>query len=507
MLVESKLQIENCGGVSAPQPPAPSLQPRGISLTEVLIAMGIMTVGLLGVASVFPVGTWYMEKAKVADQGSAIAQSVMSDIVARGLLNPGAWLVVTPAPLSAVVTSPNYRYMTKDGKYTSVRAPVPGTFTRPYAETLAEGLKQNPTDPVLLSKQFGNAIVIDPMFSTAAANNSATAIGNLNAAAYAFPACAYAAFPWSGSYYGTRAWDPWRASGGTEKTWPIRRATFQQSNGWPLDRSMAESLCRGSDDLAYDFPQRADRPAMQNWDTAASTSGQIPLARKWTGDYSWIASVVPTTNAGRDGMARNPEGFSYNVSVVVFYKRGMPSTPPTVNSEMIDASSYERAVGAKILSTGTNGGEVLLTQLYAGNSPVDSLTASPFDNLKAGQWIMLCGPHPNSSATEPRFVLNWYQVLSIDKVGAGVQNFNPSRQRVVAVRGPEWPWQPRLSYPSAQQNSNAALLSDDLCAGIFKGAVAVHTKTLRLESPAGGAFGSGTSFITPPGVQKSIGTY
>ena len=43
----------NCFGPppSALHPPRP-----GISLTEVLIAMGILTVGLLGVASIFPVG-------------------------------------------------------------------------------------------------------------------------------------------------------------------------------------------------------------------------------------------------------------------------------------------------------------------------------------------------------------------------------------------------------------------------------------------------------------------
>ncbi len=63
---------------------------RGLSLTEVLISMGILTLGLLGVASVFPVGSYYMQKAETSDKGSAIAQSVFSDLMARGMLNPRA---------------------------------------------------------------------------------------------------------------------------------------------------------------------------------------------------------------------------------------------------------------------------------------------------------------------------------------------------------------------------------------------------------------------------------
>src|ERR1700709_2274572 len=69
---------------------------RGLSLTEVLISMGILTLGLLGVASVFPVGSFYMQKAEISDKGSAIAQSVFSDLMARGMLNPRAWYVMTP---------------------------------------------------------------------------------------------------------------------------------------------------------------------------------------------------------------------------------------------------------------------------------------------------------------------------------------------------------------------------------------------------------------------------
>ncbi len=229
--------------------------------------MGILTLGLLGVAAVFPVGGWYMQKADIADRGSAIAQSVMNDIVARGMLNPGAWYVATPnpPPNGNSITSPNHRFDAIDGKYCPQRAPVPGSFTRPFAETLKEGLKLNPLNPLVLAKQFGNAYVIDPML---AATTDSLGNGNFNIVAYGFPAGAFFAYPWNSAYYGSRAWDPWRTTDNKEKAWPIRRVTYQQSNGWPLDKAMADSFCRGNDDLAYDFPKRDDRPAAQNWDTA-----------------------------------------------------------------------------------------------------------------------------------------------------------------------------------------------------------------------------------------------
>src|SRR5438132_8189016 len=81
-----------------------------LSLTEVLIAMGILTLGLLGVASVFPVGSFYMQKAEISDKGSAIAQSVLNDIVARGMLNPRVWFTQVPYPALGTTTSPNYSF-------------------------------------------------------------------------------------------------------------------------------------------------------------------------------------------------------------------------------------------------------------------------------------------------------------------------------------------------------------------------------------------------------------
>ena len=84
---------------------------------------------------------------------------------------------------------------------------------------------------------------------------------------------------------------------------------------------MAEHFFAANDDLATDLPERDDRPAAQNWDSDRNGN---PLARQWSGDYSWIVTVVPTTTAARKGLARNPEAFAYDVSVVVFYKRTLP---------------------------------------------------------------------------------------------------------------------------------------------------------------------------------------
>src|SRR4051812_34318316 len=80
---------------------------HAISLTEVLIAMGIMTVGLLGVAAVFPVAGWNMQRAEIADNGNAIAKSAMSQLVTSGMLDPRSWFVLTPPVSLTTIGDPN----------------------------------------------------------------------------------------------------------------------------------------------------------------------------------------------------------------------------------------------------------------------------------------------------------------------------------------------------------------------------------------------------------------
>jgi hypothetical protein len=443
--------------------------------------MGILTLGLLGVAALFPVGSFYMQKAEIADHGSAIAQHAMNELVSSGMLNPNSWWMMTPPAYYKGGTSTTFN---ADVEYLPIQSgmAIPGTYTRPVGAALAESLVAAASSPdkAIVSKQFGAAYVIDPMGVAAMASPN-NRFGQLswNEPSAVCPSSAYA---WAVVPDPSYAWSPWGSM------WPVRRVTFRQpifnpaSDPWQMDAETARHYFGLPDDLATTFPPRADRPAAQNWDTTTLNQEKIVTTRQWAGDYSWLATVVPQTTEARDGLARG--GYDYLVSVVVFYKRPLPpGAVSTINSMAVfggAAKDYfktmtagERAVKAQVISTGLNGGELLLTDIEVKSG--DSNPDSPFDQLKVGEWAMLCGPHPSSTSDEPVFFLNWYQVIAVDAEAPELDP-NPNKrrnQRVVTLRGPQWPWKP----PTSANDPVATL-----CLGIFRGAVAVHSKSLQLES-------------------------
>jgi hypothetical protein len=79
---------------------------RGISLLEVLISMGILTVGLLSVLSLVPAGKSQAVKAVIYDRSSVMASNVAADLISRGLLRPTSW--GTPLSSTFAVFDPLY---------------------------------------------------------------------------------------------------------------------------------------------------------------------------------------------------------------------------------------------------------------------------------------------------------------------------------------------------------------------------------------------------------------
>ena len=73
---------------------------RGISLLEVLISMGILTVGLLSVLALVPAGKSQAVKAVIYDRSSVMASNVAADLISRGLLRPTSWGSTVSTPIA-----------------------------------------------------------------------------------------------------------------------------------------------------------------------------------------------------------------------------------------------------------------------------------------------------------------------------------------------------------------------------------------------------------------------
>jgi hypothetical protein len=70
---------------------------RGITLLEVLISLGILSVGLASVVALVPAGGDQAKKAIIDDRRGALGANALADVVNRRLLDPGTWIPSQPA--------------------------------------------------------------------------------------------------------------------------------------------------------------------------------------------------------------------------------------------------------------------------------------------------------------------------------------------------------------------------------------------------------------------------
>lgn len=76
---------------------------RGITLMEVLIAIGILAIGLTSVAALLPAGGSQAKKAVMADRAATLAENALSDAVTYGLCRPDALLNPDPSAARIVI--------------------------------------------------------------------------------------------------------------------------------------------------------------------------------------------------------------------------------------------------------------------------------------------------------------------------------------------------------------------------------------------------------------------
>jgi hypothetical protein len=83
----------------------PDLHDRraGITLMEVLISIGILSIGLASVVALIPAGGSQAKKTVIEDRRGAMGAGAIADVVNYGMLNPAAWTTIPPAPYRVVI--------------------------------------------------------------------------------------------------------------------------------------------------------------------------------------------------------------------------------------------------------------------------------------------------------------------------------------------------------------------------------------------------------------------
>jgi type II secretory pathway pseudopilin PulG len=75
----------------------------GITLMEVLISIGILSIGLASVVALIPAGGSQAKKTVIEDRRGAMGAGAIADVVNYGMLNPATWSTIPTAPYRVVI--------------------------------------------------------------------------------------------------------------------------------------------------------------------------------------------------------------------------------------------------------------------------------------------------------------------------------------------------------------------------------------------------------------------
>jgi hypothetical protein len=177
----------------------PARRRSGITLTEILIAILIMGVGLVSLATLFPIGLLRLRDAARYSRSSYLGQSAAADVISRSLLSNSSFAVMdflnTAAGVNNWYTSatslynpfvqdtPSYGGDWPGGAY----AGLGGTGAPPFTQPIVNGinaLNNQPNDPPINGP--GLPFAYDPLwrYQTVNANNTQANGAGLPAGGY-----------------------------------------------------------------------------------------------------------------------------------------------------------------------------------------------------------------------------------------------------------------------------------------------------------------------------------
>ena len=435
-------------------------QRRGVSLIEVTFAIGVVTVGLLGVIALMPLAAHHARQGDITDRAAVLGQSMVEEIDMRGYRRPDMWLAWSPKPSAR--------------QFTPFR-PGPGLANwQVYDYTTNAYIPSNslfgdiPGNPGAYHGNMVQAFCIDPRFLNA---NIPDLLGSSLPSTLGTPRASF--FP----YY-----PPTHPSTIGASIPRMTRITLKASpvGNNPLSFAQANQIFVSGDDLAVEFP-KDENVYSYTWGFNEGKDGGWGVAdfdddgangiddygeAGWTGaddeinnrtakgEFSWMATLAPKLDLTQATRSRE----EYTLSVVVFHNRDPLMVMDDKNEKVANVASF--------VSGGYGGGVVIL------EAPDPAEDEHILGDVRRNNWVMLAA----DSIAGPIF--RWYRVSSADTDqvrGASTMPFNGGGtvwRRQITLEGPDW------TRPEWQDATRVFYTQATLVSGV----VAVYEKTIRLES-------------------------
>ncbi|MDZ4780880.1 MAG: hypothetical protein SGJ19_11555 [Planctomycetia bacterium] len=422
-------------------------------MLEVLVSVFVLTVGILGLAALIPIGRFEVLEAGKLDRGATLGKIAFREVLLRDMLRETNWVAYDDSAQEYVYW-PNY-------------------ISNLNAQEA--------------SRIYSGPFVIDPAM-LAEPRNRDYVFGGSNGVP------SPATFPYNVALDASDAGlanvprlprlsltdlMPYPEFDPANNLFRINPTTLSNSNlQRDKDSSLSDRIFRGHDDLSYVVADDQDaRPTQQYTINSAANSEQFErqevqarLNATSVGDYSWLVMASPAFNEVYDSSVGYKSGKvrTFDVSVVVFYKRPI-SLLPADDTE----APAERTVAITFGGSGVGGGSAHLSHP----------DPKYLRDLRPNQWLLVTGKLDTSTwpttpppPTQPPVVAKWYRIVSVDD-GSGVTD-PPSGEdphRDVTLDGADWDMNRFVALASGPEG-------DSTSASIFDGVIAVYERTVRIDS-------------------------
>lgn len=332
----------------------PRSRRRGVTLLEVLISIFVLSVGMLGVAALIPIGRYTLVETGKADRAGACGRAAMRIVKNTRILDGN---------------NPNRRDSTCYGWYLN-------GFT---------------TSNVYAYDSF----CLDPLGCARSSYSSTlrrfpSANVNLNDTSnwFAMPRISLTS-----------------PGGSTAVSLEVAQRMFSWQDDRLFDISTEDRNQRARQMLLFDNDLVAPLPRISAKDPTIANGVSAVMAES-EGAYSWMATIAPHYWEVSGVGAASVDQLVYNVSIVVFFRRNF-SLPSPDDAVPCERTATVNQSSMNSLRVGVGGGRILLQ--VAQRSPDNQRWL----DMENGQWIMLAG---RVSRPRAMSIFKWYRVVSTGPV-------------------------------------------------------------------------------------------